>query len=388
MPTQTNRAMRAGRFLLFTLAVVGLAFRLSLLDSIAGRKLRAESLPQPEQDRSLESHLSPPLLDLPISGMHLRSVETPSPAAKPVSTQAAALDAVAPSSNPPASHDPSGQASTQAAPLHHVAPSTTLVNLESPPSSLEPVAPSQPSEKAPRPADSATPPEKRLRSTLPNKSTVAALAANIFGRDIIKDVLECAQGYDLSKHLDATEKEATMKQYSNDHFELGSPSECLYPFPRFRLLQLLDQLARPGEGGSFLCPEVSDFYEMIGREAPDGTVWCEFGFFMGASGSSFLHGALSARKQRSRVEAFDLQFDPNIVTFLQRLFGDGRLKTHQGNIAETVSEFKKGGGHCDVVFLDAQHPLDHSLAKLMSTESKTLVLYHWHFRNKDSKAKP
>ncbi|KAJ1464725.1 hypothetical protein T484DRAFT_1989618 [Baffinella frigidus] len=168
MPTARKHAMRAGMaFMLPTLTAVGL---LSSLVFLSSGKFREGSSSQHGAHSSFPSHPLHPLLDLRLSGMHFRSAEPASPT----------VDAVSPSVETVKWEHfvETGIAAGEAAallPWHFggsddaVAPSSTD-HLENPPTSLEPAAPSQPSENAPHPVGSATPPEKRLLSRISRRA--------------------------------------------------------------------------------------------------------------------------------------------------------------------------------------------------------------------------
>ena len=53
----------------------------------------------------------------------------------------------------------------------------------------------------------------------------------------------------------------------------------------------------------------------------------------------------------------------------------------EGDLQETLRTFDSQGGKCDVVFLDAIHPIDLILTKPLARNENTLFLYHHHFRS-------
>ena len=164
-----------------------------------------------------------------------------------------------------------------------------------------------------------------------------------------------------------------MKQYSSDHFPLGGPTECSVPMTRWRMTRFLHDVESE-DGGTVQCPEVGEMYERLARDMPDGSVFCETGFNVGSSAAIFLHGFTVAGKTKSVVHSFDLQFKSNSVKLIEATYGKGRLFTHGGDVADTMDAFTKSGKKCDVVFLDAIHPLDHKLARNMVRGPDSLVL--------------
>ena len=103
----------------------------------------------------------------------------------------------------------------------------------------------------------------------------------------------------------------------------------------------------------------------------------------------FLYGMAAAGKRKSRVHGFDLSFPGGMEKFFEEMFGKGRWTGHAGDIhsgsSGTIDKFILGGGRCDVIFLDAMHPMDHKLARYMVRDENSVVMYHWHFRNPGSK---
>ena len=230
----------------------------------------------------------------------------------------------------------------------------------------------------------------RVHQRLPSKSRVAELAANHFGRSKIREILECSSGFNYSSQKELSPDDNSpwytqtiLDQYSSDHFEIGSPSECDVPITRIRVQHLLHS-AFESDGGTVQCPEVGEIYEAIARAAPDDTVFCETGFNVGSSAAIFLHGSYGTS---SEVHSFDLHFPYGAVSFLNEIYSPGKVKLHAhiGQMTETLQEFFRSGKRCDVVFLDAKHPEDLELTKLLARGPSTLFLYHWHFRNKESK---
>lgn len=226
---------------------------------------------------------------------------------------------------------------------------------------------------------------------LPSKSAVAEIAAKHFGSNTIDDVFECSSGFKYSsQHVlnDDVDSPYNVKsiltQYSEDHFKFGSADECNVPVSRTRVQSLLHQI-HSKDGGTLQCPEVGDIYESIARAAPDGTVFCETGFNVGSSATIFLHGSFGSR---SEVHSFDVEFPSGVVDFLNDVYssrGNSRLHAHKGDIRTTLEKFRQGNKLCDVIFLDAKHPDDLKLTSRLARGSATLFLYHWHFRNKESK---
>lgn len=226
---------------------------------------------------------------------------------------------------------------------------------------------------------------------LPSKSAVAKFASIHFGSNTIGDLLECSSGFKYSSQhvlnddVDSPYHVQTiLSQYSQDHFKFGSTDECNVPVSRTRVQKLLHQIYNK-DGGTVQCPEVGDIYESIARGAPDGTVFCETGFNVGSSAAIFLHGSFGSRCE---LHSFDVEFPSGVVDFLNDVYsprGKPRLHAHKGDIRTTLENFRQDGNLCDVVFLDAKHPDDLTLTSRVARGSATLFLYHWHFRNKESK---
>jgi predicted O-methyltransferase YrrM len=147
---------------------------------------------------------------------------------------------------------------------------------------------------------------------------------------------------------------------------------------------LLHQVLKK-DGGTVQCPEVGEIYEAIARAAPDNTIFCETGFNVGSSAAIFLQGSYGTR---SEVHSFDYNFPHGAVELLNEIYsapGETRLHAHVGDMTDTLQEFYKSGKLCDVIFLDAKHPEDLELTKMLARGTSSLFLYHWHFRGKESK---
>lgn len=232
----------------------------------------------------------------------------------------------------------------------------------------------------------------RAQPRLPSKSAVAKLASKYFGSNKIDQIFECSSGFRyasqkvLSDDVDSPyHVQSILKQYSQDHFNFGEPNECDVSISRSRMQNLLHQVYNR-DGGTVQCPEVGEIYEAIARAAPDGTVFCETGFNVGSSAAIFLHGSYGTR---SEVHSFDVGFPSGAVDFLNEVYsspGNTRLHAHTGDMRTTLEKFGRGGGLCDVIFLDAKHPEDLELTTRLARGSETLFLYHWHFRNSESKS--
>jgi len=231
----------------------------------------------------------------------------------------------------------------------------------------------------------------RFRVKLPTKSKVALLAGKYFGQSKVSNVLECSAGFNYSAQAVLSTDEGSpyyveniLGQFSTDHFVLGSPNECEVPISRFRVQQLLHQISEK-DGGTVQCPEVGDIYESIARRAPDGTIFCETGFNVGSCAAIFLHGSYG--KSHSEVHSFDMDFPDGAVGFLNELYSthQPRLHAHVGDMSYTIPKFQRAGKFCDVIFLDAKHPEDLQITRDLARGRATLFLYHWHFRNAESK---
>ena len=199
---------------------------------------------------------------------------------------------------------------------------------------------------------------------------MAAKAAQLYGAAQVAKVIECASGYRFSGIHGAD----VMAQYSSEHFPLGGPNECSVPMTRWRMARFLDAVTTKGEGGMNQCPEVGEMYERLAREMPDGSVFCETGFNVGSSAATFLHGFTVAGKTKSVLHSFDMHFYENAIKLIEATYGTGRFTPHAGDVKDTMREFSKSGKRCDVVFLDAVHPLDHQLARNMVRGADSLVL--------------
>lgn len=231
-----------------------------------------------------------------------------------------------------------------------------------------------------------------IPAKFPTKSEVAFAAAKHFGMSSMSKMLECSTGYNYSSQKVLSQLQhhpyyvgKIMDQYSSDHFQFGTRTECNVPVSRLRVQYLLHQVASK-DGGTFQCPEVGEFFEYIARLAPDGTVFCETGFNVGSSASIFLHGSFGRNVQ---VHSFDWSFPNGTVDFLNDIYSidnSHRLIAHAGDLRHSIEEFHASGKKCDVWFLDACiGELELELAKKTSKRGRTLFLYHWFFRNENPK---
>ena len=241
-------------------------------------------------------------------------------------------------------------------------------------------------------------PIKRLNSRIhfdgvsgvPSKSHVAKLAGALFGAANVARVLECAPGFDyksqavLSESEDAPYNAAKIvSQYSSDHFDFGALDECKLQITRERIQILLHQLFEK-DGGIIQCPEVGAVLSTLASGAPEKNVFCEVGFNVGASATSFSQGL--SNKVSCELHSFDLNFPKNIARFLDSIYGHRvHFVTHEGELTQTLRAFYERGNRCDVIFLDAKHPDDMKETLKLARNKQSLFIYHWHFRNQQAK---
>lgn len=212
------------------------------------------------------------------------------------------------------------------------------------------------------------------------KQDLVNAALKTHGAGVTNQHLECAPGYDLAKHLESDPNHPYYREKIMPAYKDRGRAPCVGPLTISRLQKYLEDTCSNSDGGSRQCPEIVEWYSGIAAQMRPGSIFCDVGFFRGSSSAAFL---LGGRPQGVVVHAFDRAFQQSSVALLRELFGPSRFIVHEGELESTVSAFVASGSRCDVVFLDAVHPLDMQLFR-SAAKPGTLVAYHWHFRTSSS----
>jgi hypothetical protein len=220
----------------------------------------------------------------------------------------------------------------------------------------------------------------KVKKPFIKKSDLVQAAIKSHGKAVPDRILECSPEFDLTKYLSV---DPNSGYYSKKIMKQFSPNGCDGPLTISRLQRYLEESAGIDlhQGGAKQCPEVTEWYTTIAQEMKPNSIYCDVGFFCGSSSATFLLGGY---QNNVEVHAFDNNFKTSSISLLQSLFGSSRLQIHGGDLLATTNALLAQGKKCDVIFLDAVHPDDMKIFRKMA-KPETIVLYHWHFRNDDSR---